>query len=204
MPLFPLFKNISVLNGNLRPKSRVCCPKRISSLFTIQTFGFLCALFLFCMPGFSKAVAQDLREFTHFSLLLPEGWDGEEQTGFISDLPEEYLLTLGKKDAEGEKYLAQISIYLLPNKPGASPQEAAQKLAEAQGDPDEPRKEGLMWSFSGEPRTNVVKGRAKTYVNTDNERMLIIIAQDPQGQGAESIVESLKARNPEAKALLGR
>lgn len=144
------------------------------------------------------------REFTHFSVLLPSGWDGEEQTAFISDNPEEYLLVLGKKDNEGEKFLAQVSIYLLPNKPGASAEEAARTLAQAQADASEPEKEGQMWTFTGEPRSNMVKGMAKTLVNTDKEKMLIIIAQDPEKLGADSILASLHGLSGKARELLGR
>ncbi len=169
----------------------------------IQIFSI--TLFL-SMASVMPCIAEDgqQKEYTHFCVFLPAGWDGEEQTGFISDNAEEYLLVLGKKDEEGDKFLAQISIYLLPNKPGASPEQAAQKLAEAQGDASVPVKEGEMWTFTGEPRTNVIKGQAKTLVNTDDNKMLIIIAQDPENMGSEAILHSLSAKSAEAKALLGK
>lgn len=161
-------------------------------------------LFLFSPPVAYAQEANSFRDFTHFTVLLPPGWEGEEQKGFISDDPGEYLLVLGRKDEEGEKFLAQISIYLLPNKPGATPEKAAQTLAEAQGDASVPVKEGNMWSFTGEPRTNVIKGAAKTLVNTDKDRMLIIIAQDPENLGSEAILHSLTGKSGEAKSLLGK
>lgn len=154
-----------------------------------------------CMAGDEEPGRE--AEFTHFSLFLPPGWEGEEQTAFISDNPEEYLLVLGKKDSEKERFLAQVSIYLLPNKPGVSPEVAALTLAQAQADASVPIQEGQMWSFTGEPRSNVVKGMAKTMVNTDKENMLIIIAQDPEKQGAEAILRSLRGLSPKARALLG-
>ena len=135
---------------------------------------------------------------------MPPGWDGEEQKAFVSDNPEEYLLVLGKKDNDGEKFLAQISIYLLPNRPGVSAEEAALSLAQAQVEVTKPQKEGHLWTFTGEPRSNVVKGRAKTLVNTDKDMMLIIIAQDPDGLGAKSILESVRGITGKARDLLGR
>lgn len=158
----------------------------------------LCFLFL-AMPAQARQT-----QFGQFAVDLPEGWEGEEQTGFISDNPEEYMLTLGLKDAGGDKFVAQISIYLLPNKPGKNAEQAARTLAEAQGEPTEPEQRGNFWQFAGEPRSNMLKGRAVTMVNANKERLLIIIAQDPQGAGAEKIVTSLKGLTPRAQALLGR
>lgn len=154
--------------------------------------------------SYTCAEAGEERTFRQFSLILPDGWDGEEQTGFISDNPEEYLLVLGKKDAEAERFLAQISIYLLPNRPGVDAKSAAKTLAQSQGDTSPPVLEGNMWTFTGEPRTNVIKGMAKTMVNTNKEKMLIIIAQDPDELGAAEIITSIKGIGQDAKTLLGR
>lgn len=158
----------------------------------------------FLLPSLAVAAVEQNRqqEFAHFSLDLPPGWDGDEQKGFISDDPAEYLLTLGHKDDEGDNFIAQVSIYLLPNKQGVNAKTAAQTLAEAQGDATEPEQDGPFWRFMGEPRTRTIKGRATTYVNANAELMLIIIAQDPQNLGAGKIVSSLKGITPEAIKLL--
>lgn len=162
----------------------------------------LCVLFFHGMAMAEET--EQRREFTHFSLVLPPGWDGEEQKAFISDNPDEYLLVLGKKDSGEERFLAQVSIYLLPNRPGAAAEDAALTLAMAQADASKPLKEGSMWTFTGEPRSNVVKGRAKTLVNTDKDNMLIIIAQDPENLGADAILDSLSGNSGKARELLGR
>lgn len=160
---------------------------------------------LLCLacPALAQMESQR-REFSQFSVELPPGWDGDEQTGFISDNPEEYLLTLGRKDEKGDSFIAQVSIYLLPNKPGATPEAAARRLAEAQGDASEPVKNGNFWQFTGEPRSRTIRGMATTMVNTVQERMLIIIAQDSQGLGAARIVDSLAGMTPQAREMLGR
>lgn len=166
----------------------------------------LCLFFLFAFLPVSLAAqaADSERSFSQFIVTLPPGWDGDEQSGFVSDDSEEYALTLGKKDAEGDSFVAQVTIYLLPNKPGADAKSAAEKLTEAQGDATKPVKEGNFWVFSGEPRSRAVKGMAKTLVNADKDDLLIIIAQDPQHQGAEQILASLKGNTPKAKKMLGQ
>lgn len=167
----------------------------------------ICSIWLLVLfLSLPAAAAGETRhmEFGQFAVELPPGWEGDEQTGFISDNPEEYMLILGRKDAEGDKFIAQISIYLLPNKPGATPEQAARTLADAQGEPTEPVLRGNLWQFEGEPRSNVIKARAVTMVNANKERMLIIIVQDPEKLGAEKIVENMKAVTPKAKELLGR
>lgn len=164
----------------------------------------LAALVLFWAPLAMAATETRHVEFAHFAVDLPAEWDGDEQTGFISDKPDEYALTLGRKDEKGDNFVAQISIYLLPNKPGANSRDAARKLAEAQGEATEPVQNGNMWQFTGEPRSNTVKGMATTMVNTTPERMLIIIAQDPQNLGSEDIVKSLTGVSPQAREMLGR
>ena len=149
-----------------------------------------------------RAEEQGRREFSQFSAILPNGWDGDEQTGFISDNPDEYQLTLGL--TRDDNFVAQVSVFLLPNKPKATAEKAARQLAEAQGDASEPRQEGNFWVFTGEPRTRAMKGRAQTLVNATPETMLIIIAQDPENLGAAGIVQSLRGLTPIAASLLGR
>lgn len=153
---------------------------------------------------FSASHAQEMekRGFRHFTVELPEGWQGEEQSGFVGNDPDTWLLTLAKK--AGDSFIAQVSIYLLPNKPGVTTAEAAARLAEAQGDPTTPAADGNFMIFEGEPRTRAVKGRATTRVCATPAHLLIVIAQDPQRLGSEQIIESLKGETDEAKAMLGR
>lgn len=173
---------------------------RMAAILVVTVF----VLAACCCRAFgAPANEAETREFSQFSVQLPAGWDGDEQTGFISDNPEEYQLTLGKKDEEGERFLAQVSIFLLPNKPGANARDAASTLAEAQGESTEPVKEGNFWTFTGEPRSRTVKGMAKTLVSTTPENLLIIIAQDPLQLGSDTILKSLKGMTPRAKTLLG-
>lgn len=165
-------------------------------------------VFLFSLPIASTAGeirnAPVLTHFSQFSADLPPDWSGDEQIGFISDNPAEYALTLGIKDGAKENFAAQVSIYLLPNKPKASSEEAARTLTKAQGEPTEPIKAGNFWVFEGEPRSNTIKGRGITMVNADPETLLIIIAQDPHSLGAQKIIDSLQGRTPLAKHMLGR
>lgn len=169
----------------------------------LPLFVIAILMILICAAG---AIGADSRHkiFGQFSVDLPPGWDGDEQTGFVSDNPGEYALTMAKKDASGDKFLAQVSVYLLPNKPGTTSREAAAKLAEAQADVSPPRAEGNFWVFTGEPRSNAIKGIATTMVNANPRDLLIIIAQDPQELGAKAIMESLKGETPRARQLLGR
>lgn len=164
----------------------------------------LCILVIvLACPAICAADGQS-REFSEFSLVMPAGWDGEEQKGFVSDNPDEYLLTLGKKDEKEDHFEAQVSIFLLPNRQGASARDAATTLADAQGESSEPVLENGLYVFSGEPRSNVVKGIAKTFVNTTPEKMLIIIAQDPKQLGSAQILESLRGLTDSSRQLLGR
>lgn len=164
-------------------------------------------LLVFSLFFLSPAIAlgdTDHKTFRHFSADLPAGWDGDEQSGFISDDPDEYQLTLGKKDESEDSFVSQISIYLLPNKPGVDTETAARTLAEAQGDTTPPVQRGNFRVFTGEPRTRAMKGMATTMVNASPERLLIIIAQDPLKQGSEEIIASLKGETEEARKMLGR
>lgn len=155
----------------------------------------------FCAIPVSAAEAD---RFSLFSMTLPQGWDGEEQSGFVSGNPDEYQLTLGRLNDDGERFIAQISIFLLPNKNGLTAEEAATQLMSAQEDVSGLEREGLLWKFSGEPRTHAVDGRAQTFVNATPEKMLIIISQGPENLGAARIMETLAGRTDETRKLLGR
>lgn len=144
------------------------------------------------------------RSFSRFAASLPSGWDGEERTGFSSGDREEYMLILGVQDAAGERFLAQVSIFVLPNTRGSNAEDFARQMAELQGDATPPRKEGHFWTFLGEPRTQALRGRATTMVTATPERLLIIIVQDPEELGGAAVAASLRGLTPETRALLGR
>ena len=144
------------------------------------------------------------RSFSRFAATLPSGWSGEERSGFSSGSPEEYMLVLGVQDAAGERFLAQVSIFMLPNVKKIDAQAFARQMAELQGDASEPRQEGQFQAFTGEPRTQALQGRASTRVAATPERLLIIIVQDPENLGGEQVAASLRGLSPEAKELLGR
>lgn len=162
-------------------------------------------LLLCCLAAGQNQARAEIRAFSRFSVDLPEGWDGEERIGIIrSESTEEYMLTLGLQDREQKKFLAQVSIFLLPNQDGSTGEAFAQKLAELQANTSIPRREGSFWVFTGEPRSQTLKAPAITRVNVTPTRVLIIIAQDPGGMGAESVFSSLRGLTPEARELLGR
>lgn len=162
---------------------------------------FFSSLLLLCCTA--EALAEN-RAFSKFSADLPDGWTGEEQTAFSVGRDDEYMLVLGKRDEAGEKFLAQISVFLLPNLPKDSAESFAAKMAELQSDASALSKEGNFWHFTGEPRSQSFKARASNYITATPERILIIIAQDPQNLGADKIVASLKGLEPDARELLGR
>ena len=161
----------------------------------------LCLLLLLCCAVPAQAAQ---RAFARFSADLPEGWDGQERTAFSTGSQDEYMLVLGKQDQEQERFLAQISIYLLPNTPKSTAEAFARNMTDLQGDSTEPSREGHFWTFRGVPRNQTVKGQAVTRVAATPEWLLIIIAQDPDQIGAEKIVDSLRGVTPEARAILGR
>lgn len=165
----------------------------------MRIFSILCLLCLLAFP-----IHAEETQFGQFAVTLPPGWDGEEQVGFVSNNDAEYALTLGRKDDSGDTFLAQVSIFLLPNRPGVDAKSAASTLADAQGDASEPLQVGNFWEFTGEPRSRIIKGMSKTRVNADKDFLLIIIAQDPQNLGADDIVASLRGLTPQASQLLGR
>ncbi len=144
------------------------------------------------------------REFSRFAASLPPGWDGEERTGFSSGADEEYMLVLGVQDAAGERFLAQVSVFVLPNSKGSTAEDFARQMAELQGDATAPRGEGNFQVFSGEPRTQALRGRATTMVSATPERLLIIIVQDPEALGGAEVAAGLRGLTPETRELLGR
>lgn len=166
----------------------------------------LCALFYAAPLTAASENADNLRQvkFSQFSVELPQGWDGEEQSGFVSNNPEEYALTLGQMDEAKENFVAQITIYLLPNKPGVNSEKAAQTLAESQSDVTPPIKKGEFWQFRGEPRSRTIKGMATTMVRADPKDMLIIISQGLDEKGAAEIIESLRGETERSQRMLGR
>ncbi|MBD5646969.1 MAG: protoporphyrinogen oxidase [Desulfovibrio sp.] len=173
-------------------------------------------LVLLCLPGMAGAEenasdpdtpAQDApagRSFSRFAAQLPPGWDGEERTGFSSGAPEEYMLVLGVQDEAAERFLAQVSVFVLPNRKGTTAEDFARQMAELQGDPTEPREEGRFWTFEGEPRTQALRGRGTTSVAATPERLLIIITQDPEHLGGKEVAASLRGLDDETRGLLGR
>ncbi|MBQ9536846.1 MAG: protoporphyrinogen oxidase [Desulfovibrionaceae bacterium] len=142
------------------------------------------------------------REFLEFKVDLPADWDGGERVGFSTGDRNEYMLILGKQDQEKERYLATINIFLLPNKPGTNAHDSAEALQAKQAETTPLERVGQFWSFSGDPRDNVLKGRATTFVAANHETLLIIIIKDPLNQGAQAIFKSLEPITTRAKAVL--
>ncbi|MBO4335347.1 MAG: protoporphyrinogen oxidase [Desulfovibrio sp.] len=165
----------------------------------IRFCSFLLVLALLALTN--QAIAKE-RVFSEFSLDLPQDWDGSERTGISSRDQNEYMLFLGKKDAEEENYVAYLSIYLLPNKPGKDAEQSARALASQQAEASEPVEEGPFWVFTGNPRDTILKGQAKTLVTANKDDLLIIIVKDPASQGAEGILKSLKATDERSARLL--
>lgn len=159
-------------------------------------------LLVFLLFGSVQPVCAEPTTFQEFSVDLPKGWDGEEKMGFSSGDRNEYMLILGKKDQEGERYLATIAIYLLPNKPGKDAHESAKLLAASQADASEPVQEGAFWVFTGDPRDNILKGIAQTKVAADKDNLLIIISKDHTENEAPKILQSLKPATSRTKTLL--
>ena len=158
-------------------------------------------LLLFLLLGSVQNIQAEPINFQEFGFDLPKGWDGEEKMGFSSGDRNEYMLILGKKDAEGERYLATISIYLLPNKPGKDAKTSAKLLAANQGDATEPVQEGVFWVFTGDPRDNVLKGIAQTKVAATKDYLLIIISKDHTENEAPKILESMKPLTERSQSI---
>lgn len=159
---------------------------------------------MFAMPAQTESIpGEGEKVFSEFAVNLPEGWSGDERKDFLGKKSGEYMLVLGKLDESQEKFLAQISLYLLPNINDENARDFAAKMAEAQGAPSEIGKQGNFWVFTGEPRTQTVSGTATTMVAADKDKMLIIIYQDPENLGAERVIKSLKGMTEETAKLLG-
>lgn len=158
---------------------------------------------VFALSVLAHPALAEERVFSEFRVDLPAGWDGSERTGISSRDKNEYMLFLGKKDAQEENYVAYLSLYLLPNKPGKDAEQSARTLASQQAEASEPVAEGPFWVFTGNPRDTILKGQAKTLVAANAEDLLIIIVKDPAAQGAESILQSLKPEGQRSAKLLG-
>ncbi|OXS29159.1 MAG: hypothetical protein BCS36_13945 [Desulfovibrio sp. MES5] len=152
----------------------------------------------------SEASSAATRDFARFSAKLPEGWDGEERTGFRSGNDEECMLILGLKDPSGDNYKALVSVFVLPNEKNATSQSIAEDLRQFQAEATEPQQDGHFWSFSGEPRSQAFKSSALTRVHATSDMVLIAIIQDPENQGALAVFDSLKGLTPQTRDLLGR
>lgn len=152
----------------------------------------------------SETPSATTRDFTQFSATLPQGWDGEERTGFRSGKDEECMLIVGVKDEAEENYKALVSIFVLPNEKGATSENLAKDLTQFQADATEPQQDGHFWSFSGEPRTPGFKSSALTKVRTTKDMVLIAIIQDPENLGGMAVFDSMKGLTPHTRELLGR
>ena len=157
-------------------------------------------LIIFCFMGTALAKEQT---FSEFAVDLPDGWSGDEKSGFSSGDKAEYMLVLGKMDSSGDAYVAQVSAFVLPNKNKVEAQSFAKQMADKQADATEPRREGPYWIFTGDPRDNVVKGMGTTRVAADDACILIVISKDPSGaNGADAIAAGLKPLSERTRALL--
>lgn len=176
--------------------------KPVGELNRMIKYAFaIFAIIFFVNATFAKAGE---KVFSEFAVTLPEGWSGEERKDFLGKKGNEYMLVLGVLDEGQEKFLAQTSIYFLPNINKENARDFAAKMAEAQGGSSELSKDGNFWTFTGEPRTQTVTGRAKTMVAADLENLLIIISQDPENLGADKVVQSLRGMTDAVRKLLGR
>ena len=144
------------------------------------------------------------RLFTEIAVDLPPAWDGDERAAFITGNRDEYMVSLGKKDDKGESYLAQVSVYILPNTQNFSAKESALKLAASQDDTSTPVQDGVFWKFSGYTKSNIIKGLTITRVAASPKWWCIIMTQDPLGKEAEQIVASLRGISERAGILLGK
>ena len=162
-------------------------------LFRSIIFSYL----LFC----SQLALATTAEFSEFALELPQGWEASEHSGFITKDRNEYMLIISKKDQEEQKYLAHISIYLLPNKEHKSSEQWATDLCAMQAETTQPVQAGQFWFFTGNPRDNVLKGRGTTIVTSDPTTLAIIIVKDPSDLKAKEILPSLRPISKRAQDL---
>ncbi|MDR1857235.1 MAG: protoporphyrinogen oxidase [Desulfovibrio sp.] len=177
-------------------------------MIRMTAFWMLLLFALLAAPGNAPAAPM---EFLHFSADLPNGWSGEFQDTSDNGV-ERYMLVMGVRDEAEDVYRAMVSVFLLPPLPDVDKggtgddlaREVAEKFAGMQVDASEPRKEGRLWTFTGEPRTRTFKARAVTYVNADARNVLVVICQDPNELGAKQVFESLRGLTERGKELLGR
>ena len=173
----------------------------------------LCLFLLLCLAAPATSAGKDARQasaeqpvpataFERFSAVLPQGWTGEDQSGFSTGRKEEYMLSLGKK---GKKTVeAQLTVFILPNEKKQSAKDIAGELAQFQDHTSAVAEKDGFWSFSGEPRSKISSGEALTRVRATSDLMLIIVSQDPRNLGAEKVFQSLVPLTPDAIRLFER
>lgn len=143
-----------------------------------------------------------LKTFSLFSVLLPDGWSGEEDFGFHGGDDREYRLVLLKKGDSSPD--AQVTVFLIPNERRESAAVFAGKMAELQDNATPVTEEDGFQAFNGEMRSRITRGTCRTRVRATEDRVLIVIVGDPAGVGAEEVFRSLRGVTPEAAELLGR
>ncbi|MDR3319609.1 MAG: protoporphyrinogen oxidase [Desulfovibrio sp.] len=165
------------------------------------------AISLLLLISLAWPASAQTKTFAHFSAKLPDGWDGEENSGFTSKRSNEYMLVFKIHDAEGENIKGVVSVFLLPPLLGGI-EGVAKKLAAMQENSTVPHPEegsdGHFWIFGGEPRTQGFKAPAVTRVNVTPDHVLIVIVQDPEHFGGDKLFDNLRGVTPEAKEALGR
>ncbi|MDR1660266.1 MAG: protoporphyrinogen oxidase, partial [Desulfovibrio sp.] len=62
--------------------------------------------------GLAATVQAQIKTFTHFGADLPDGWDGEETSGFTGEKGNEYMLVFKKHDEAGENIKGVVSVFL--------------------------------------------------------------------------------------------
>ena len=186
----------------------------------MKRLSFLCLALLLCLavpavaadkpadkqPRTEKQARKDrlppATAFERFSAVLPQGWSGEDQSGFSSGNNQEYMLSIGKK---GDKaFEAQLTLFILPNERRQSAADIAGQLAQMQDHPGPVTEKDGFQCFTGEPRSKISGGEALTRVRATPDLMLIIVSQDPRNLGAEKVFQSLVPLTPDAKKLLER
>lgn len=140
--------------------------------------------------------------FERFSAVLPQGWTGEDQSGFHSGDNREYMLMIGKKG--DTSFEAALTLFILPNLKGQDAKSLAEQSAQLQDNAGAVSEKDGFWSFTGEPRSKISGGEALTRVRATPDLMLIIVSQDPKNLGAEKVFQSLVPLTPDAKKLFAR
>lgn len=137
--------------------------------------------------------------FERFSALLPQGWTGEDQSGFHSGDNREYMLMIGKKG--DTSFEASLTLFILPNLKGEDARSLAEQSARMQNNASAVTEKDGFWSFTGEPRSKISGSEALTRVRATPDLMLIIVSQDPKNLGAEKVFQSLVPLSPDAKKV---